>query len=144
MVTETAFWDTSAFVPLCLQQQNSSRATQLLDQYAMVVWWAAPVEARSALARDLRNGVITGLEHQEATLVLEQMRWDWTEVRPDDSLRSFAETLPDRFPLRAGDALQLAAAWEWVMQRPAGRPFISGDKRLLDAAEQMGFRAIAV
>lgn len=143
-MTETAFWDTSAFVPLCLQQRTSSRANHLLDQYGMAVWWTAPVEARSAFARDLRNGVITAREHQEAIVVLDRMRWEWIEVYPDDSLRSFAETLPDRFGLRAADALQLAAAHTWVMQRPAGRPFISGDKRLLDAAEQIGFRTITV
>jgi len=68
----------------------------------------------------------------------------WKEIDPSESLRDFAEELPERFGLRAGDALQLAAAYTWVMQKPAGRPFISGDKRLLDAAEQMGFRTIAV
>lgn len=143
-MTETAFWDTSGFVPLCLQQRNSSHANQLLDQYAMAVWWTAPVEARSAFARGLRKGVITAREHQEAIVVLDRMRWEWTEVYPDDFLRSFAETLTDRFPLRAADALQLAAAAEWAMQRPTGRPFISGDKRLLEAAGQLGFRTIAV
>lgn len=75
---------------------------------------------------------------------LEDLRIDWMEIDPSDALRSFAEDFPDRFALRAADALQLAAAFEWTMQRPAGRPFISGDKRLLDAAGQLGFRTIAV
>ena len=141
---ETAFWDTSALVPLCIQQNSSSLAGQLTAQYDIAVWWAATVEARSAFARDLRNGMISNAEHRRAILRLEKMRRDWREVYPDESLRSFAEDLPDRFPLRAGDALQLAAAFEWTMQKPAGRPFISGDKRLLDAADQLGFRTIAV
>jgi predicted nucleic acid-binding protein len=143
-VTEPAFWDTSALVPLCIQQRNSSRVSQLTGQYRFAVWWAAPVEARSAFARDLRNSVISEAEHRVAMLRLEKMRGLWVEIAPDESLRSFAEELPSRFALRAADALQLAAAYTWTMQRPAGRPFISGDKRLLDAAEQMGFSAIAV
>ena len=139
-----AFWDTSAIVPLCLQQRNSSQAHQLIQQYGVAVWWATPVEARSALARELRNGVISAIEHRETILKLESIRQRWTEVYPDEALRMLAEDLPDRFPLRAADALQLAAAHAWTMHSPAGRPFISGDKRLLDAAEQLGFRTIAV
>jgi predicted nucleic acid-binding protein len=76
--------------------------------------------------------------------LLQALRQGWHEVEPSDSLRNLAEDLPDRFALRAGDALQLAAACTWTMQRPAGRPFISGDKRLLEAAAQRGFRTIAV
>jgi predicted nucleic acid-binding protein len=76
--------------------------------------------------------------------LLQELSQAWVEIQPSDSLQSFAEDLPDRFALRAADALQLAAAYTWAMQRPAGRPFISGDKRLLDAAEQMGFRVIPV
>lgn len=141
---DLAFWDTSSIVPVCLQQRSSSRARQLIRLYGVAVWWAAPVEVRSALARKSRNGNISAKEHREAILKLEKIRQDWVEVVPDSHLRSFAEDLPDRFALRAADALQLAAACAWTMQRPAGRPFISGDKRLLDAAEQMGFRVIAV
>jgi len=143
-VIETAFWDTSALVPLCIQQQNSSLAGQLTTQYGIAVWWAAVVEARSAFARDLRNGVISNAEHHTAILRVEKMRQNWVEILPDEPLRLFAEDLPDRFALRAADALQLAAAYTWTMQRPAGRPFISGDKRLLDAAGQLGFRTLAV
>ena len=141
---ETAFWDTSALVPLCIQQLSSSSAGQLTNHYDIAVWWATIVEARSAFARDLRNGMISVAEQQRAISRLDKMRQDWFEVHPDEALRYFAEDLPDRFALRAGDVLQLAAAYTWTMQRPAGRPFISGDRRLLDAAEQLGFRTIAV
>jgi uncharacterized protein len=143
-VSEVAFWDTSAIVPLCLQQQNSSQAHQLIQQFGVAVWWATPVEARSALAREFRNEIISAIEHRETILKLESIRQRWVEVLPENSLRSFAEDLPERFPLRAADALQLAAAYMWTMQRPAGRLFICGDKRLLDAAEQLGFHTVEV
>ena len=143
-MTDAAFWDSSAIVPLCLQQKNSSEVRRLLRSYGITVWWSAPVEARSALSRELRDRNITPREHRESILKLEKIREDWIEVLPEVSLRSIAEELPDRYGLRAADALHLAAAYDWAMQRPAGRPFISGDKRLLDAAEKMGFRTIAV
>lgn len=141
---EQAFWDSSAIVPMCLQQRSSSFARQLLRQFRIVAWWATSIETRSALARELRSGTISRTEHGEAVLRMEKLRQDWVEVAPDHALRSFAEELPDRFSLRAADALQLAAAYTWTMQRPDGRPFISGDKRLLEAAAQLGFRAITV
>jgi predicted nucleic acid-binding protein len=80
----------------------------------------------------------------EAVDRLGELRTLWAQIDPSESLRDFAEGLPDRFALRAADALQLAAAYTWTMHRPAGRPFISGDKRLLQAAEDLGFRTIAV
>jgi predicted nucleic acid-binding protein len=63
-------------------------------------------------------------------------------VLPSDSLRDEAERLIDRFPLRAADALQLAAALSWCIGRPKGRVFISGDRQLLDAARELGFHVI--
>jgi predicted nucleic acid-binding protein len=70
------------------------------------------------------------------------MRSDWREVDPSESLREQAERLVDRFPLKAADAQQLAAALTWCIGRPKGRAFISGDGQLLDAAKQLGFHAI--
>ncbi|MGA7524841.1 MAG: hypothetical protein WBW84_20490 [Acidobacteriaceae bacterium] len=58
------------------------------------------------------------------------------------ALRSDAEKLLTQFPLRAADALQLAAAMTWAMDRPQGRAFISGDAALLEAAQRLGFQAV--
>ena len=44
-----------------------------------------------------------------------------------------------RFPLKAADALQLAAGLAWTSGRPRSRAFISGDTQLLEAAGQLGF-----
>jgi hypothetical protein len=46
------------------------------------------------------------------------------------------------YPLRAADALQLAAALIWCNRHPRGKTFISGDERLLEAAEKEGFNVI--
>jgi predicted nucleic acid-binding protein len=55
-----AFWDTSALVPLCVQQQPSAAVRQMLQRYQIAVWWATPVEMRSAFERLLRMGQLTG------------------------------------------------------------------------------------
>jgi uncharacterized protein len=143
-VIEGAFWDASALMPLCLERQSVPIVDRLFQETFIVVWWATAVEIRSALARLARMQQASTDELAEACRLLHDLRHDWLEIAPSDSVRSMAEDLPDRFGIRAGDALQLAAAYAWTMQRPAGRPFICGDKRLLDAAEQLGFRTIAV
>ena len=141
---EPAFWDTSAIVPLCVTQHASPRLHQLYRQYSLVVWWATCVEAHSAFARDLRSKVLTLADVQRAKQRLEALREIWHEVEPTETVRSLAELLLQRYALRAADALQLAAAYTWSRNRPFGRPLISGDTKLLEAAEAVGFSTIQV
>jgi len=139
---EAAFWDTSALVPLCIRHQPTPFLQQLVRQYSLVVWWATSVEAQSAFARDLRTGTLTAEEHGQAQQRLERLRRRWREVQPSESLRILAEELLQRYPLRAADALQLAAAYTWTLNRPFRRRLISGDRQLLAAAQAMGFRTV--
>jgi predicted nucleic acid-binding protein len=105
----------------------------------MFVWWAAPVEIRGAFARLLRIGQLTSTGQVQAQVALDELRSNWQELLPTDELRSQAERLIDRFPLKAADALQLAAGLAWTSGRPRSRAFISGDTQLLEAAGQLGF-----
>lgn len=141
---ELAFWDPSALVPLCVNQAFAANAKRLSRQFDLIVWWGAPVEVNSAFARLLRMKQIDHTELTEAQRRVARLRDLWHEIEPSHALRDLAEELPVRYGLRAADALQLAAAYTWVMLRPANRPFISGDEKLLEAARHMGFRAIAV
>jgi predicted nucleic acid-binding protein len=141
---EQAFWDTSALLPLCVPNQTSRHTQQLARRYAVVVWWATHVEMRSALARELRTGKLTGKEHTTARDNLVMLERKWQQIQPSDPLRSLAGDLLERYPLSAADALQLAAAYTWCDQRPFSRCFICGDKRLLGAARSAGFHAISI
>lgn len=141
---EAGFWDSSALVPLCLDQASAERAKNHIQQYEPIVWWAASVEVHSAFARLRRMNQISAEQLSNAYHRLDALRPDWQEVEPSSSLRELAEELPSRYGLRAADALQLAAALTWTMHRPHGRPFLSGDQRLLDAARQLGFRTIEI
>jgi hypothetical protein len=39
----TAFWDSSALVPLCIQENTSRQVRSHLRKFAPVVWWASLV-----------------------------------------------------------------------------------------------------
>ncbi len=110
----------------------------------MAVWWSAPVEMRGAFARLIRMRQLTLTGQVEALVTLDDMRRVWREVYPSEPLREQAERFVDRFPLRASDAQQLAAAMTWCLNRPRDRVLISGGSQLLDAARQLGFQAVEV
>ncbi len=133
------FWDSSALVALCLEQPKSrgARAALALDP-ELVVWWASAVECASAIARLHRERLLTGAEESEARALLESLRRSWYEVQPGDNVRAQALRLLRLHPLRAADALQLAAAIEWAGSPPSGG-FVSFDERLRHAAEREGF-----
>jgi predicted nucleic acid-binding protein len=139
-----AFWDTSALVPICVQQQPSHAVRQLLQQHEIAVWWSTPVEMRSAFERLLRMGQLTAPEHAAAGARLEKLRRGWRELQPSEALRAQAETFLMSYPLRAADALQLAAAWTWCLGHSETYFFIAGDAQLLEAARQIGFQIVAV
>ncbi len=139
---ESAFWDTSALVPLCVNQQGTASVSQLVMRYALVVWWATPVEARSAFLRLARMQKLSAAELIQAQSRFHYLRLGWREIQPTEGLRAQAESLLVRYQLRAADALQLSAACTWAMNRPDGRAFVCGDKQLSEAARLMGFRAI--
>jgi uncharacterized protein len=141
---DPAFWDSSALVPLCVNQMGTPQAQNLVGLYRMAVWWTAPVEIRGAFARLVRMGQLTPAEHVGAQVRLERLHGVWREIPPSDGLRGQAVQLLDRYVLKAADALQLAAAMAWCGNRPAGRLFVAGDGQLLDAAKQAGFTALPV
>lgn len=139
---ELAFWDSSSLVPLCVQQQPSGKVNKLAAKYGFVVWWSTQIEMHAALARLLRTGEVTHGEYLGALKSMEMLRRGWRELQPTENLRTRAESLVGRFPLKAANALQLAAAMSWCLDNPRGRKFISGDKQLLHAAGQLGFDVI--
>jgi predicted nucleic acid-binding protein len=114
----------------------------MLQRYSIIVWWAAPVEIRGSFARLLRMGRLTSNQHVGAQVRLDRLRSQWREVAPNPQLRDQAERLLDRFPLKAADALQLAAALAWTSDCPRARALLSNDTQLLDAAAQLGFQGV--
>jgi|APFre7841882724_1041349.scaffolds.fasta_scaffold144937_1 predicted nucleic acid-binding protein len=136
-------WDASAIVPLLVPQRASGAAEAVFetDPY-VIVWWATPVECSSALARLEREG---GIGREALTAAYDRLRKlgaAWDEVQPGRRVRDNAQRLLRSFALRAGDALQLAAAMEFSEDSPAELEFVCFDQRLADAASRLGMRVI--
>lgn len=139
MKAGTAFWDSSALVPLCVHEAASRHARGHLRRFSPVVWWGSLVEIQSAICRLQRQGEINDSGKKGATARLQLLARGWKEILPGDELRELALQLLDGYSLRAADSLQLAAALTWCDQHPARRNFISGDERLSRTAEAAGF-----
>jgi predicted nucleic acid-binding protein len=135
------FWDTSAVLRLLINEQQSEAARQLLKQApAMLVWWATPIECLAAVARSERDGRLSGREAEQHREALGALAAAWSEVLAGERVREHAARLILRHPLRAADALQLAAALTWAEARPRRHVFASFDLRLAEAARREGFR----
>jgi uncharacterized protein len=134
------FWDSSAIIPLLIDETTSHDVRQLHDaDPEMAVWWGTQVECASGFCRLRREGVIDVAEESEMLRSLDDLSHTWNEILPADAIRSNALRLLRVHPLRAGDALQLAAALE--CRRGSGaEDFVSFDERLADAARLEGFR----
>jgi predicted nucleic acid-binding protein len=134
------FWDTSALVPLLVTEQASAAA---LREYTadpeVVAWWGCEVECVSALARLEREGGIAVGSMVEALRRLDAIVLAWREVEPLSRVRQVAIRILRVHPLRAADALQLAAAIVASEDQPATLPIVTLDERLAEAAEREGF-----
>jgi len=136
------FWDTSALVPLLLQQAATSGVEALLTEDAeMVAWWGTPVECASTAARLRREERLTVRDEQRVLAAVSALRAAWVEVLPSDEVQERAMRLLRVHPLKAADALQLAAALVWAGS-PAGAELVTFDERLALAARLEGFRVL--
>jgi uncharacterized protein len=135
------FWDASAIVPL-LVAESMTRPVQALARGdpEMLVWWGSEVECGSALTRLEGGGALDGTGTTIAYNRLRQLSDGWHEIEPTEIVRKTALRFLRIHPLRAADALQLAAA----ERRPASLGVMTLDERLADAASEEGFVLVDV
>lgn len=138
------FWDTSALVPLLVEERATHVIQTLYETQRPIVWWGTVVECGSAITRLEREGALVVSQATEAFGRLDALRRAWVEVEPGDMVRDTARRMLRVHPLRAADALQLAAAWLASEQQPASLPFVTLDDRLRDAAVREGFPLVDV
>ena len=133
------FWDASAIVPL-LMTEAATKALQgrAGADPAMLVWWATEVECASAIARLERDGALDAAAVNEAFDRLKRLGEGWHEVEPSDTVREAAVRFLRVHPLRAADALQLAAAFVAAERRPSSLEIVTLDERLATAARKEG------
>ena len=139
------FWDASAIVPLVCREPLSRRSRILYRQDpTLVVWTLTPTEVLCALSRKRRDGVLTQDVFRGARRRLDLLIRDWMEVYDVDAAKVRAHRLLETHPLRATDALQLAAALVAALDRPGGFEFVTFDEILASAAEREGLSVLGL
>jgi uncharacterized protein len=122
-----------------VDQAASPKALLFEAKYGIAVWWATKVEMASALAQLVRRQEIGAVEYAHAKRQAEGLSNLWRVIAPSERIATLACDLLETHPLRAADALQLAAAQEWCEGQPSGKVFLTFDQRLRDAAGSAGF-----
>lgn len=137
------FWDSSALVPLLVQERLSGEMGALYaEDPEVLVWWSTSVECVSALARLEREGSLASNGMAAALERLDAIAAAWREVLPIADARRIAIRLLRVHALRAAESLQVAAAIIASELHPATLPLVTLDDRLAAAAEREGFRVV--
>lgn len=130
-------------MPLLIGEPEHGRARAAFEHDPeMVTWWGTSVEVISAMARREREGSLQPGALGRAMNRLDGLAAAWQEVEPSDQLRQSAIRILRVHPLRAADALQLAAALSAAEGHPRTLGFVTFDDRLADAARREGFATL--
>lgn len=134
------FWDSSALMSVLASQQGALPLKRLMeDDPAMVLWWGTRVELVSAACRLRREELIDDAGMSRLVARIQGATDDADHIEPIELVRQTAVRVLRVHNLRAGDALQLAAALVWTDHDPSGARFVCGDNRLREAAAREGF-----
>ncbi len=137
------FWDTSALVPLIVDEASTPAMRALVARdHDVIVWMLTSVELLSTLARLGRAteelaDLLPGVRHDAMDLIRR-----WTTVTHVEGVRRRAERLVGVHPLSAADAMQLGAALLAAGDQPETLDFVTLDRHLARSAQLEGFRVI--
>jgi uncharacterized protein len=131
-----AYFDTSALVPLLVDEPGSDRAARLWDVADNVVAVRLVyAEARAALAQAARQGRLSAADLTTAIDGLEDLYASLDLLEVDEHLVRRAGELAQHHALRGYDAVHLAAA---ERLRDDAAVLVAGDRGLCTAAGALG------
>lgn len=137
------FWDSSALVPLLVEEPRSDTLrSEFRRDPDVVAWWSTELECLSALARLERDEAFAADTLGAAQHRLDELAASWREVEPTATVKRLAARILRVHPLHAADALQLGAAVVASESEPKTLELVTLDDRLARAAEREGFRVI--
>ena len=136
----TVYVDTSDLIKLYIEEADSERTRQLVNEADVVVTSAlAYPEARATLARRRRERLMTKLESSKA---IAQLDADWPRflvIPLADNLAREAGRLADTHGLRGADAAHLASFADLLSRcEDDDLRFSGADDRLVRAARSLG------
>jgi len=137
------FWDSSALVPLIIEEKHSKACRQILrTDSAQIVFCLSQTEILSALWRRRRENFLDDADIRVVETRLGSLASRWTEIHSLTKVRDAAEQLLRSYPLRAADSLQLGACIAIFGNQRRDREFVVLDNVLAEAARSEGFKVI--
>lgn len=137
-----AYFDTSAIVPLLVDEVGTPAAGEIWDRAdRLVSVRLAHVEARAALAQAARVGRISAQHLKSSVRALDGLLAQVDLIEIDDDLIRQAGHLAEARGLRAYDAVHLAAASRVA---DVDLVVVSGDRALLTAATALGMSTAVI
>ena len=131
-----AYFDTSAFVPLLVNELSSDLCEQLwASSDGVVSSRLIYVEAGAALSRACRLDRLTQDDHKYALRTLEELASELSIVEVTEDLVVRAGRIAHDYELRGYDAVHCASA-EWIDD--SDLVVFSGDVKLLKACRALG------
>jgi predicted nucleic acid-binding protein len=139
------FWDASALVPLLIDERTSARIRSVMEaDQDVLTWWGSEIECASVLARLERSQDLSSDDVAHAYRKLALFRSLWEEIEPTEVVREAAIRFLRVHPLRAADALQIAAAYVGADRRPPSLEVVTLDDRLAEAMRKEGFVVVDI
>ena len=134
------FWDSSAIVPLLVLEKETEQCIKAFQSDQVVlVWTMSKVEVFSALCRRFREGALKEVDFDSAKKRMNVFFDTAFEIISVPKVKDRALRLLQVHPLRAADAMQLAAVLVATQEDTSRMPIMSFDDRLTLAAKREGF-----
>jgi len=134
------YFDASALVKRYVREPGSLKVRRLLSAGVSATSRLSAVEIASALTRRAREGAFTNAERDRAITSLERDLSSLLVVELTPDIVQRAQALLRRWPLRSGDAVQLASGLYLRTELDEPITFVAYDERLIDAARREGLR----
>lgn len=131
-----AYFDTSAIIPLIINEPSSDRCNRVWDESSRVVSVRLLYpEARAALAKAERMGRLSATQRDAAVVELETIIAQVDHIEVTETLAHRAGELAQAHGLRGYDAVHLAAA---LAVADSDVVLVTGDSDLAEAANSIG------
>lgn len=131
-----AYFDTSAFIPLAIEEPGSEAARRLWDEADhLVSVRLIYAEARAAIAQASRLGRITSRQLPRVIEDIDSLYAQLDRLAVDEALVRRAGELAQEFELRGYDAVHLAGAE--LLDDPE-LVLVTGDRDLRESAAELG------
>jgi predicted nucleic acid-binding protein len=136
------FWDTSALITLYLPEYQTAVIQDFFkscEKGKNSVWTLTLVEFVSTLCRLKRETKLAATTFDQVHREIIEFLKTANQVEDVERVKERACRLLHVHPLKAADALQLAAALCACLERPQGQTFVTLDSRLASSASREGF-----